>query len=135
MIGPCFPPKKFFDSFLSHNLIQKPVCMHPVLILLALYCRLHVRFAQPWDGMDLDPLDEYLSSSASEFSSGDDIDIDIGVDYREGSGSGDENLVKLGSGGNGKKEHQPLTLTLTRQRAGDVQALSGTLLPEQRRGW
>jgi len=77
----------------------------------------HVRFAQPWDGMDIDPLDEYLSSSTSEFSSGDDIDIDIdiGVDEREGSGSCDETLVKLG--GSRKKEHQTL-----RQRAGDVRA-------------
>ncbi|CAM9219645.1 unnamed protein product [Ectocarpus fasciculatus] len=52
-----------------------------------------LRFAQPWDGMDFDPLDEYLSSSSSAYSSGDDLD----TENVAGSGSEDHG----GSGGGG----------------------------------
>lgn len=45
----------------------------------------HARFAQPWDGMDFDPLDEYLSSSSSAFSSGDDASKGGGSESGDGS--------------------------------------------------
>ncbi|CAM9700959.1 unnamed protein product, partial [Ectocarpus sp. 12 AP-2014] len=52
-----------------------------------------LRFAQPWDGMDFDPLDEYLSSSSSAYSSGDDVDTE------NIAGSGSENHGGTGAGG------------------------------------
>lgn len=51
------------------------------------------RFAQPWDGMDFDPLDEYLSSSSSAYSSGDDVDTE------NVAGSGSEDHGGTGGGG------------------------------------
>lgn len=51
------------------------------------------RFAQPWEGMDFDPLDEYLSSSSSAFSSGEDMDVG------GGSTSSDDRVVETGGGG------------------------------------
>eukprot|EP00752_Nemacystus_decipiens_P004848 g4411.t1 len=57
-----------------------------------------LRFAQPWDGMDFDPLDEYLSSSSSPFSSGDE------ASKGDGSESGDE-VINFGDKGGRDKLH------------------------------
>lgn len=65
----------------------------------------------------MDPLDEYLSSSSSEFSSGTGLDID---DLGNSAG-GDEILAMLG--GSGKKEQQRF-----RRTAGEIRAWPTVLL-------
>eukprot|EP00903_Cladosiphon_okamuranus_P017705 g16304.t1 len=55
-----------------------------------------LRFAQPWDAMDFDALDEYLSSSSSAFSSGEDCGKGSGSD------SGDDTIGFMERGGRDK---------------------------------